>query len=110
MFTEEDKPGASAAARITRIWTGGTSPNAAIAQTNTPTAAPTWVCASHAKLTMLRATSARKPMIVFSIERSASLPPRGRMTEPMPAPRKAQVKAISPRPKTVLSRVGKAAE
>ena len=67
----------------------------------TDQSAPTAPTASVMKLTAVM----RAPPI-----RSDSLPPNGRAIEPMPAPRKAYVNAMSPRSNTALSNVGNAAE
>lgn len=75
MLTADARPGASAAARITRICSGGTTANVAMPHTSSVAAAPACVAASTGNAAIDTINSSRKPIRLPSSERSARRPP-----------------------------------
>ncbi|CFL82774.1 Uncharacterised protein [Bordetella pertussis] len=74
-LTDEARPGAWAAACMTRICTGGTMPKAAAAHTTSPMAAPAWVVSSSGSTAMMTASSPRISLVAPSSDQSARRPP-----------------------------------
>ncbi len=73
---DDARPGASLAACITRICTGGTMANAAAPQASMPMTAPTCVVRINGNANMMTASAPRKILVAPSSDQSASLPPR----------------------------------
>ena len=92
---EEARPGASAAASITRICTGGTMAKAAAPQSSRPIAAPMGVVAISGIASMIAASAARKICVAPSSDQSASRPP-------------SQLPKVKPTPISARPRVTKA--
>ncbi|MCY1312763.1 hypothetical protein D9M70_632130 [compost metagenome] len=85
------------AARITPIWSGGTTAKVATPKINREIAAPACVDAIHGKASRSTMTSVRKAISVPSSERSAIRPPT-----PLPS--------VKPRPTSTSMPVMKAGE